>query len=505
MSSVISVGGIEWDNITAPFSSRGYTTWEIREGIGAGRVKPDLVVNARYVLGNTPLICTRGKPCVVKCVKHWGNSVSSTLVAAAAALLIGGVPKAERKRLVNVASIKQAFISTAIQLPTQTFGADYIANNLKATQNNIVEQGAGRLNLPAAFDFFTTTAPHASAYPSTLNFTDCPYMWPYCTQPMYAHAMPIIVNVTILNGMGVWGQIRGRTPCQWRGTVNGQMLRVSCTVSKELWPYVGWVALYLTVPDEFAASTATVEGSIVVLVTSPSAAASDDPAAGPQFRHDQSSLVTIPLTVAIIPTPPRKERLLWDQWHNLAYPPGYVPRDSLAVFGDQLDWNGDHLFTNFRGLYTTLRAAGFYLEILHGAYTCFDATQYAVLLMVDLEEDFFAEEMEKLRADVVQKGLSLVILADWFNAKFIKKVSRLRGRTLPKGISIWSPCTADYDVLYCSLRLPSSPFPRRPRRRTSTSRRVPSGRRSRAGQTFRRSTSSSSTLVAPSGTACTAA
>ena len=32
-------------------------------------------------------------------------------------------------------------------------------------------------------------------------------MWPYCTQPAYHGGMPIIVNVTILNGMGVTGRI----------------------------------------------------------------------------------------------------------------------------------------------------------------------------------------------------------------------------------------------------------------------------------------------------------
>jgi len=125
--------------------------------------------------------------------------------------------------------------------------------------------------------------------------------------------MPTIINVTILNGMGVWGQIRGSTPCQWRGKVNGEMLRVSCTVSRQLWPYVGWIAIYLTIPHEFAMTTATVEGTIVVLVTSPSAEASPSASAGPQFREAQTSLVRIPLTVAIIPTPPREKRLLWDQ------------------------------------------------------------------------------------------------------------------------------------------------------------------------------------------------
>ena len=41
--------------------------------------------------------------------------------------------------------------------------------------------------------------------------------------------------------------------------------------------------------------------------------------------------VEVPLKVAIVPVPPRAQRLLWDQFHNLRYPPGYFPRDSLQV------------------------------------------------------------------------------------------------------------------------------------------------------------------------------
>jgi len=39
----------------------------------------------------------------------------------------------------------------------------------------------------------------------------------------------------------------------------------------------------------------------------------------------------------------RKHRLLWDQFHNLRYPPGYFPRDNLRMKNDPLDWNGDHV------------------------------------------------------------------------------------------------------------------------------------------------------------------
>ena len=48
--------------------------------------------------------------------------------------------------------------------------------------------------------------------------------------------------------------------------------------------------------------------------------------------------VTLPVRVRIIPTPPRSKRVLWDQFHNLRYPPGYFPRDNLRMKNDLLDW-----------------------------------------------------------------------------------------------------------------------------------------------------------------------
>lgn len=47
--------------------------------------------------------------------------------------------------------------------------------------------------------------PRASIVPAALNFTDCPFMWPFCRQPLYAHAMPLMFNATVLNGMGLIG------------------------------------------------------------------------------------------------------------------------------------------------------------------------------------------------------------------------------------------------------------------------------------------------------------
>jgi membrane-bound transcription factor site-1 protease len=49
-------------------------------------------------------------------------------------------------------------------------------------------------------------------------------MWPYCTQPLYHSAKDLIINVTILNGMGVTGVIAEEP--QWLAGKNGQHIEV---------------------------------------------------------------------------------------------------------------------------------------------------------------------------------------------------------------------------------------------------------------------------------------
>ena len=72
-----------------------------------------------------------------------------------------------------------------------------------------------------------------------------------------------------------------------------------------------------------------------------------------------------PIRVKVVPTPPRSRRVLWDQFHNVRYPSGYVPRDRLAEKTDPLDWNADHVHTNFKDLYTHLRTvSGYHIEVV---------------------------------------------------------------------------------------------------------------------------------------------
>lgn len=67
---VVGVGGIDWDDNLAEFSSRGMTTWEFP--FGSGRVKPDLVTYSSHV---------RGPSIVGECRHMSGTSVASPVVA----------------------------------------------------------------------------------------------------------------------------------------------------------------------------------------------------------------------------------------------------------------------------------------------------------------------------------------------------------------------------------------------------------------------------------------
>lgn len=115
----------------------------------------------------------------------------------------------------------------------------------------------------------------------------------------------------------------------------------------------------------------------------------------------------VPLKVTVIPRPPRERIVLWDQFHSVKYPPAFIPTDGSQ--SDMLDWHGDHLHTNFKPLFDhfhgTSGSPRHHLEILGSPFTCFDASNYGTLLIVDPEAEYAPAEVEKLHDDVVNGGL----------------------------------------------------------------------------------------------------
>ncbi|VDK51699.1 unnamed protein product [Anisakis simplex] len=392
---VIGVGGINIDSKVARFSSRGMTTWELPGGYG--RVKPDIVTFGASVYGSS---LDGG------CRALSGTSVASPVVAGAVTVILSGI---EDRRLWNPAVVKQALVEGAVRLPNAA---------------TMFEQGAGKVDLLASFDYMRKLIP---AY---IDFTECPYMWPYCSQPLYFSPIPTIINVTIVNGLGVSGRIL--EPPIWEPFIdeNGDVLKVSISYPELLWPWSGYMAISLSVIRDGKIYEGTAAGRITVTVTSDT------------NGMKQRSTAMFMLRVRIIPTPPRSRRIIWDQYHNMRYPPGYLPRDNLRDRANPLDWTADHPHTNFKALYQHLRSSGYHIEVLGEPLTCVDLSEYAMLIVVDPEDEFFPAEREKLYLDVVDSGLNLVVFADWFNASVIDKIRFLDENTK----QWWQPETGGSNV-----------------------------------------------------------
>ena len=97
-----------------------------------------------------------------------------------------------------------------------------------------------------------------------------------------------------------------------------------------MWPWSGYLAVKITVDKKASDFDGSVDGQIKFEIQSAS-------------NLSQTSEIKLYLKAKIIPTPPRKQRILWDQFHNLRYPSGYFPRDDLRLKNDPLDWNADHV------------------------------------------------------------------------------------------------------------------------------------------------------------------
>ena len=373
---VLGVGGIDNEHRLAMFSSRGMTLHELPSGYG--RVKPDLVTYSIDIPG-----ITLGEGCSVMS----GTSFASPVVAGSVALLISAAAEQGRRHIVNPGSIKQAFVESASFLPGMS----------------VYEQGAGNMNLTGALEYFRTYEPKVTFHPSKLDLTvaDCPSTWPHCEQPLYHTAMPKIVNITILNGVDVTGQIES---VAWAPSSDiAKHLSVRFQYDEFLWPHSGYLALIITVTPSGDHLSGIAEGKIVAKV---------------QSRNMMFELV-LPLKLDIIPRPARNKRILWDQYHNLGYPVHFFPRDSLD-HRNPLDVYGDHVHTNFVDLYTSWRKTGYFIEVLSEPWTCFDASNYGALIIADPEDDFGIDERWKLHQDMEKKGLNLLVLAEWYNQKIME-------------------------------------------------------------------------------------
>ncbi|MCD9641042.1 Membrane-bound transcription factor site-1 protease [Datura stramonium] len=285
----LSIGGPDY--LDLPFVEK---VWELtanniimvsaigNDGPLYGRVKPDIVAYGREIMDQK--ISTG-------CKSLSGTSVASPVVAGIVCLLVSVIPENKRKDILNPASVKQALVEGAAKLLVLTYN----------------EQGAGRVNLLESFEILMSYEPRASIF-------------------------PVIFNATILNGIAVIGYVE--SPPTWHPLVRiRNLLSVHFTYSDVIWPWTGYLALHMQIKEEGAQFSGVIEGNITVKIYSP-------PAPGEKSRR--SSTCVLQLKLKVVPTPQELCGYCGINF-TVRYPPGYIPRDSLDVRNDILDWHGDHL------------------------------------------------------------------------------------------------------------------------------------------------------------------
>ena len=82
---------------------------------------------------------------------------------------------------------------------------------------------------------------------------------------MYAGAMPVIFNATILNGMGVIGYVKDQPLWQPSEDI-GNLLSVHFTYSDVIWPWTGYLALHLQVKDEGSQFSGIISGNVTLTI-----------------------------------------------------------------------------------------------------------------------------------------------------------------------------------------------------------------------------------------------
>ncbi|QDZ20650.1 subtilisin-like protein [Chloropicon primus] len=385
---IIGVGSHNFNFMISDYQSRGMSLQE--KPYGYGRVTPGILAYADMVMA---LNNQEG------CSKIMGTSTASPVALSAAALCASAIPEEERYRKVTPMSLKQMLIE----------GAD------RLDHFSMYDQGPGALNMLKSVEVAKAYEPRVTVFPSYIDLTskeDSGFFWPHSAQPVYAKSMPLMLNFTIMNGMGVTGYFTD--PPRWNPRNKlGNQVRFQFDYSNVLWPWSGYLGVYMHVEDAAAHSSGIAEGSITFNVSSP-------PFPGEKRGTKREQEVRIDIKLRVEPTPPRSKRVLWDDYHSLQYPYAYIPKDA-AHETHTYDFQGDHPHTNYFNVFNELVANGYFVEVLSSSMTCFDASQYGLLVVIDPEMEFDQEEIDKLYTDVTKEGMGLLVLADWYDRHMIDK------------------------------------------------------------------------------------
>jgi len=212
-------------------------------------------------------------------------------------------------------------------------------------------------------------------------------------------------------------QVYSSRPAQRRLGHGEDVLLIHYTLPPRFWPWAGGLGLHISVKPESDGFNGIVSGQLNITVRS--------------IPSGLVSKASLPVRLKVRNPPEREKRILWDISHNLAYPPGFIPKDNLDS-KDPLDWLGDHPHTNFHGFHDALIENGYFVEIWDKPFTCFTTAiieRYSTLLIIDPEDSFSEAESEAFKSAVREGRIVAVVVAEWYDLKGIDDLAFEEGNT----------------------------------------------------------------------------
>ncbi|MES1911879.1 MAG: hypothetical protein MHM6MM_004242 [Cercozoa sp. M6MM] len=269
-------------------------------------------------------------------------------------------------------------------------------------------------------DMITRTVPHYNGYDvdsggAPFDAENCGFSWPYCTQPLMYGAPATQLNVTLMH-------TRRRDARIVRVVVFRDSLIGPAAHKEE----ASALVVHVSHSTQLRAFTGTL--GVSLLLRRDVAAVCDFVLRVRVFTLDSSTDINIALRA--MPAPPRSRMVLVDAWHQLLFPQVVAPCDELSRFAsahtgqDPLESHGDHIYTNWRGLFVALRRRGMYVHTLQTAIATDSLRHAGVLVLADAEAPLTPHETEALQLAILRDGLSLLAVADWDDASLLESSLR---------------------------------------------------------------------------------
>jgi len=269
------------------------------------------------------------------------------------------------------------------------------------SENSQNEQGFGIFNPNLFLEIFTNYNFNENIQfeilPNILNFSNSnPYYFPYSTQPLYYSMFPMTFTVQIASYNSPIFDLKNVSISNNDSCIN---LKLPNFLKYE--GFIGIIPFGLTVTkscENIVSKTEKILFNVEIL------------------SNNKITYTNFTIFIDIIGKPHRRYRILWDEFHSL------IPYEN----SDKKLENEYHnikniLYHKYINFYKFIRQQGYFLEILKSPWTCYNPRNYGSLLILAPTREFGTLEMNKLRNDIENTQLSLIIFGEYQDNLFSMK------------------------------------------------------------------------------------